>query len=128
MYNFFSGSTHRWNVLINILKKEEKNSVKGNSSRLLTLKSLSDTRWSCHAEACKAIVVNYEQILIALKSMYDGEENNVTTIDAKSLWKKTVKREIGFMSLLWNDIMERSNKTSTELQHSNCDTMKAIDH
>jgi len=24
LYNFFSGSTHRWNVLINILKKEEK--------------------------------------------------------------------------------------------------------
>ncbi|XP_050065265.1 zinc finger MYM-type protein 1-like [Aphis gossypii] len=126
LYNFFSGSTHRWNILINILKKEEKNSVKENSRRLLTLKSLSDTRWSCHVEACKAIVVNYEQILTALKSMYDGEENNVTTIDAKSLWKKMVKRETGYMSLLWNDIMEISNKTSTELQHSNCDTMKAI--
>eukprot|EP00102_Acyrthosiphon_pisum_P013328 XP_008182862.1 PREDICTED: zinc finger MYM-type protein 1-like [Acyrthosiphon pisum] len=126
LYNFFSGSTHRWNVLINILKKEEKNSVKGNSSRFLTLKSLSDTRWSCHAEACKAIVVNYEQILTALKSMYDGEENNVTTLDAKSLWKKMVKRETAYMSLVWNDIMERSNKTSTILQHSNCDTMKAI--
>jgi len=72
------------------------------------------------------IVVNYEQILTALKSMYDGEENNVTSIDAKSLWKKMVKRETGYMSLLWNEIMERSNKTSTELQHSNCDTMKAI--
>ncbi|KAL5239127.1 hypothetical protein ACI65C_006537 [Semiaphis heraclei] len=58
--------------------------------------------------------------------MYDGEENNVTTLDAKSLWKKMVKRETAYMSLLWNDIMERSNKTSTELQHSNCDTMKAI--
>ncbi|XP_060881736.1 zinc finger MYM-type protein 1-like [Metopolophium dirhodum] len=126
LYNFFSGSTHRWNVLINILKKEEKNSVNGNSSRLLTLKSLSDTRWSCHAEACKAIVVNYEQILTALKSMYDGKENNVTTLDAKSLWKKMVKRETAYMSLLWNDIMERSNITSTKLQHSNCDTMKAI--
>lgn len=43
-------------------------------------------------EACKAIVVNYGQILTALKSMYDGEENNVTTLDAKSLWKKMVKR------------------------------------
>jgi len=43
--------------------------------------------------------------------MYDGEENNVTTIDDKSLWKKMVKRETGYMSLLWNDIMEISNKT-----------------
>lgn len=78
-----------------MLKKEEKNNISENSSRLLTLKSLSDTRWSSHAEACKAIVVNYEQILTVLKSMYDdvdGEENNVTIIDAKSLWKKMVKR------------------------------------
>lgn len=108
------------------MKKEDKSNIRENSSRLLNLKSLSDTRWSCHAEACKAIVVNYEQILAALKSMYDGEENNVTTINAKSLWKKMVKSETGYMSLLWNDIMERSNKTSTELQYPNCDTIKAI--
>jgi len=30
--------------------------------------------------------------------MYDGEENNVTTLDAKSLWKKMVKRETAYMS------------------------------
>lgn len=41
LYNFFSGSTHRWKILIDILKKEEKNNISENSYRLLTLKSFS---------------------------------------------------------------------------------------
>lgn len=123
LYNFFSGWTHRWKILINISKKEVKNNISENSNPLLTLKSLSDTS---HAVACKAKVVNYEQILTALKIIYGGKENNVTTIDAKPLWKKMIKRETGYMSLLWNDIMEISNKTSSELQNPKSDTIKAI--
>lgn len=41
-------------------------------------------------------------------------------MDAKSLWKKMIKRKTGYMSLFWNDIMYRSNKTLTKIKHSNC--------
>lgn len=59
--------------------------------------------------------------------MYEGEETSVIAIDAKLLWKKMIKRKIGYMLSVWNDIMDRCYKTLTELQHPNCDTMKAID-
>lgn len=60
LFNFFSGSNHRWEILTNSLDKN----VKG---RLLVLKSLSDTRWSCHADSCRALTCNYKQIIKALK-------------------------------------------------------------
>lgn len=41
-------------------------------------------------------------------------------MDAKSLWKRMIKRGTGYMPLLWNDIMCRSNKTLSKIQHSNC--------
>lgn len=60
LYNFFSSSTHRWKVLTDNLDKNDKH-------RLITLKSLSGTRWCCHSEACKALMGNYEKILDDLK-------------------------------------------------------------
>lgn len=48
LYNFFSSSAHRWTILTKSLEKMY-------SERLLTLKSLNDTRWACHSEACKAL-------------------------------------------------------------------------
>jgi len=43
VYTFFSASTHRWDLL------------KVN----LTLKNLSETRWSARYDACKALIDNW---------------------------------------------------------------------
>jgi len=37
-----------------------------------------------------------------------------------------LKREIAYLTLLWSDILERSNKTSIELQNKHCDELKAV--
>ncbi|XP_008188404.1 zinc finger MYM-type protein 1-like [Acyrthosiphon pisum] len=120
LYNFFSSSTHRWKILTDKLDTNDKH-------RLITLKSLSGTRWSCHSEACKALIGNYEKILEALQKLSENvNENGETKREATILWKKMLKREIAYLTLLWGDILERSNKTSIELQNKHCDALKAV--
>lgn len=58
LFNIFSGSTHRWTILTNSLEKKDK-------ERLL-VKLLSDTRWACHFEACRALTKNHKTILNVL--------------------------------------------------------------
>ena len=48
LYNFFSASTHRWAILTEQL-----------DSNGLTVKSLSETRWSARADAVKALCTGY---------------------------------------------------------------------
>ena len=46
---FFSASTHRWNLLLDVFKK----------FGISTLKRLSDTRWSAHHDALDALLKGY---------------------------------------------------------------------
>jgi hypothetical protein len=64
---------HRWDIITNTLQTN----VKG---CMLVLKSLSDTRWSCHAESCQALITNYKEIIQILKSIIsqDSIENGDT--------------------------------------------------
>lgn len=85
LFNFFSSSTHRWDILTNTLEKN----VKG---RLLVLKSLSETRWSCHADSCLALVYNYNQIIKALKSISNSECENRLKKRCKIAFKINFKK------------------------------------
>uniref|UniRef100_A0A8C5G7Z5 TTF-type domain-containing protein n=1 Tax=Gouania willdenowi TaxID=441366 RepID=A0A8C5G7Z5_GOUWI len=60
IYNFFSASTRRWEILTAHLTKCE---------RGLTLKSLSSTRWSARADATKALRFGYKAIQDALNEI-----------------------------------------------------------
>lgn len=66
LYNFFSGSTHRWDVLTS--------NVDG-----LSLKSLSGTRWSANADAVKALRKGYKKISETLKAISENSDENATT-------------------------------------------------
>lgn len=70
-------------------------------------------------------MVDFKEMLAASKSIYNGEENSVIISDAKPSRKNMIKTETGYMSLLWNDLMDRSHTTSVELQRSKCDALKA---
>jgi len=86
LFNFFSGSTHRWDILTNTLDKNVK-------SRLLVLKSLSQTRWSCHSDSCQALIHNYIQLIKALKCITENNsENGDSRRDAKMLLKQIKKK------------------------------------
>ncbi|KAI6658912.1 hypothetical protein LOD99_10905 [Oopsacas minuta] len=57
LYVFFSASTHRWDLLLDVFKK----------FGIPTLKRLSDTRWSAHHDAVDAY---YKVIQILKKYLY----------------------------------------------------------
>jgi len=54
LYNFFSASTHRWSIL--------QLNMKHNAN---TIKSLSNTRWSVRADACRALYNSWDEIINA---------------------------------------------------------------
>ena len=56
LYSFFVASTHRWKILTNQLSSQSRP----------TVKCMSDTRWSAHADATKALVEGYDEINTAL--------------------------------------------------------------
>lgn len=121
LYNFFSSATHRWNILTTSIEKSD-------SNRLLVFKSLSDTRWSCHTESCNALINNYTKIIELLETIIspNSKENEDTKRNDRPLIKKILKKETGYMALLWNGILERSNKTSIQLQTINCNPFKSL--
>lgn len=105
LYNFFSGSTHRWAIL--------KKHLEG----LPVDKSLSETRWSARGDAVKALSNGYEQNKNALEEIgADLEQSAETRNEVSGLLKRLEKLETAILLELWNDILQQFQKTSCSLQ------------
>lgn len=102
LYNFFSSSTHRWNIL-----QQENGKVT----------SLSITRWSKRADAVSALVNNFAGIYNALNQLANDETQKLDTRhEASSLKNKIIKLENAFMAVLWHAILSRFDATNSYLQ------------
>ena len=98
------------------------------NQRIETLKSLSDTRWSAHAVANKALCQNYAGIQQSLLNIADDEHQNWSTREeARALYKKMNKLEIALMCNMWNTILQRFQGVSTALQAVELDLCNAVD-
>lgn len=76
LYNFFSISTHRWEKLTNHFKK----------SKNVSLKKLSDTRWSARHETCVSLNKDWNEIILTLTDISeDCSEKPSTRCEAKGL-------------------------------------------
>ena len=62
VYCFYSASTHRWELLVNVL------------GGLPVVKRLSDTRWAAHSDASKALNCGYEKIRMVLEQFTENLE------------------------------------------------------
>lgn len=71
LYCFFSVSTHRWTILVN--------------NAGVTVKRLSDTRWSAHYEAVKPVRANFKKIVDAIEELCDPTETVETRGAAQTL-------------------------------------------
>lgn len=110
LYTFFTASTERYQILIEKLSKKK-------SGQFYVLKKLSDTRWSCRAEATKAIVEGYSEIEEALTSISsDIEQKDIVRNEATHLLQKMSSLETALFATFWNDILERFNATNKMLQ------------
>jgi len=80
-------------ILTNLLEKKYK-------ERLWIIKSLSNTRWLCHSEACLALTKNYKTILTLLFEISESRnKNGDAKHNAKLLLKNILKIETGYLCL-----------------------------
>ncbi|CAH0554110.1 unnamed protein product [Brassicogethes aeneus] len=95
LYKFFTVSTEIYRILT------EKLSEKRNK-QFYVLKRLSDTRWSCRAEATKAIADGYSEIKEALTSIScDKEQKEIVRIASNaSLGEDELSRNRSICHLL----------------------------
>lgn len=119
IYNFFSASNHRWQILLELLESG------GNA--LTTIKSLSGTRWSAEADATKALRKGYLLIRQALHNIsLNDEETAATRHEAGSLCSKMWKFETALLTIIWDTILQSINRTSKTLQNSSLDISSLV--
>lgn len=115
LYAFSVGSTKRWSSLTSGLTPNE-------NGRILTLKTLSSTRWHCHSESVKALHLNYANIYTMLNSIAENEdEKGDARRLAAALAGKMCLLETAFMCVLWHKILQRFQKINTALQSVSID-------
>ncbi|XP_050540304.1 zinc finger MYM-type protein 1-like [Daktulosphaira vitifoliae] len=82
-----------------------------------TIKSLSNTRWSARADACRALYNSWDEIINALITIKDDTfEKCVTRNESNGLYNQMQKLETSFMMIFWNHILERFNASNKQLQ------------
>lgn len=117
LYNFFSVSTHRWELLSQKIS---------HTSGMSTLKSLATTRWSANADAVKVLRNNYKNILsILIDISEDINETADTRNEARTLLSKMETFEFAVMTVVWDTILQRMNSVNKSIQSVNCE-MAAI--
>ena len=114
LFVFFSASTKRTELL-------------NNSEAKLSLKRISTTRWSCRADATKALIKDYKPLQIALEKLStDTQEKGETRAEAMGLLRRMNTLEIGIYACFWNNILQRANATSKKLQTVKLDLNSAV--
>jgi hypothetical protein len=120
LFVFFTANNSRF-------KKLQDNMRSNTTEQTYTLKKLSDTRWSCRADATKALIHNYASILEVLNSiMDDTEEKDVVKSQARGLAETMSRLETAIFTEFWHKILERVNATSLSLQNPAMDVNSAL--
>lgn len=104
VFNFFSSSTYRWEVLKKYVP--------------VTLKRSAFTRWSASKEAVAVFSKHFHDILIALEAMTSSEENLVTRGDAGLLRTNILTFSFIAYLFLWSRILPEINDVQIYLQRS----------
>uniref|UniRef100_A0A1B8Y1W6 TTF-type domain-containing protein n=1 Tax=Xenopus tropicalis TaxID=8364 RepID=A0A1B8Y1W6_XENTR len=106
LYNFFSASSTRWEMLISHLKR-----------KATVVKNLSTTRWSARSDACLSLSRSWKEIIEALDAIDDDvSQTPATQNEASGLSKNLQKLETAIMTVFWSFILERFNATNKRLQ------------
>ncbi|XP_037797211.1 uncharacterized protein LOC119592460 [Penaeus monodon] len=118
LFVFFTISTHRHQLLTEALNYDDSS---------LTLKHVTTTRWSCKADATKALKNDYQQIKDVLTKITDDtEEKGCIRCEADGLLRQINQLETGIYIIFWNDILQRTDATNKTLQHAKLDLNTAV--
>lgn len=125
LYSFFSSSTHRWDLLREHVKRRNEEKLK-TEHRFLMLKSLSETRWSARADALKAQVTSRKEIKSALEDLIDDKTQTPDTrVTAEGFLKTLGNFQTTLLTVIWDEILQRVDKTSETLQKEELDLLGA---
>lgn len=119
IYNFFSASTDRWEILQNQAER-------GSSSS--TLKTLSKTRWSARDDAVRALKYRFHDVIDALQSIEeDSHQDPEARAECRGYILALSHLETGIMIELWGFLLECLNKSNTRLQKVETDLSSVIE-
>lgn len=125
IYTFFSASTYRWSLIKE--RVENKNQERQDINKITLPKSLSETRWSARADAVRALCTGYKEYEFVLQSLAkDVSQTPESRVTAEGFCKQLAQFDTAFLTLLWNDLLQRIDKTSETLQKEELDLLKAI--
>ncbi|XP_053561123.1 zinc finger MYM-type protein 1-like [Bombina bombina] len=119
IYNYFSTSTKRWQVLISHI-----------SDLGITVKPLSETRWESQIDALKPLRYHLGNIYDALIEIFEdtslsGPSGNTSRVEAKGLADAVSKFKFVVSLVTWYNILFEVNLTSKLLQNKEADLNSA---
>ncbi|KAL4101041.1 hypothetical protein QTP88_021062 [Uroleucon formosanum] len=103
IYSIFSSSTQRWDIL----KKH---------CNLLTVKKCAETRWESRLESVKSIRFQFKQLTDALKELFNTTTDGMFKSESQSLLKSISCYEFILSTVIWYDILLKTNIVSKSLQ------------
>lgn len=108
LYVFFTASTERTKLLQDFLTAPEN----------VTLKSLSQTRWSARDDACSSLNKDWNQVIAALEAIKgdSGHQTALVRNEASGLIKQLISLETAILSEFWGAILKQFNIASKILQ------------
>jgi hypothetical protein len=107
LFSFFSASTHRWDVLIQVTG--------------LSSKRLVETRWSSRADAVNVVANKLSEVVTALEQLTEEGENVTTRTDASLILTSLLSFPfLSFLSL-WKSVLPEINDAQKCLQTKGLD-------
>ncbi|CAH2282028.1 zinc finger MYM-type 1-like [Pelobates cultripes] len=126
-YNNASNMSGHYKVVQLGVTRSLKTSLTRKASLCPCQKKLSDTRWSCRADACQALVHGYDNIMdISFEFSTDIEEKSECRNTAKGLFDQISKPETGIFAEFWNTVLQRFNSSSKTLQSAQLNLNAAV--
>lgn len=119
IYVFFSATTHRWQVLNKHLSVS-KDSV--------SIKKLSDTRWSARADACSSLAKNWKLVIAAGEEIKnDTTQKSTTTCEIEGILKRLDTLDMAVQVVFWKKLLISFNKVSKMLQSPEIDLSVVVE-
>ncbi|KAG8451982.1 hypothetical protein GDO86_003968 [Hymenochirus boettgeri] len=116
LYNFFSGTPARWEVLVSHMQ-----------SGATVLKSLSTTRWSARSDACLSLRKSWKEIIGALDEIADDSlQKSDVRAEAHGIRLSLQTLETAILTVFWSYILERFNATSRRLQSTDIEVSSVV--
>ena len=111
LFSFFSASTHRWDVLIQVTG--------------LSIKRAVETRWSSRADAVNVVVKKLSELVTALEQLTEEEENATTRSDASLILDSVLSFPfLSFLSL-WKSVLPEINDAQKYIQTKGLDLQQS---